>query len=80
MNELNAIEAINFEQLATATDRLLLRGAFPRLRESSKRIVVRPSTAAETVHMRRADAWRKFTYAALITTVFSVTASIASLL
>jgi len=82
MNELAAIEAINFEQLATATDRLLLRGRFAARRASSVRIVGRTSRelAGRTLFMRRAGSWRTFTYAALITGLFSVSASIASLL
>jgi hypothetical protein len=50
MHDLDAIETINFEQLATATDRLLLhRGQVPKHRPSATElapdhtIVIRPS-------------------------------------
>src|SRR4051812_34581725 len=74
MLNIDAIEAINFEQLATVTDRLLLRGGAPKRRPS------RPSCES-TLQMRRpTDHWRRFTTTALLTALFAVSASIASLL
>ena len=68
MYDLDAIEAINFEQLATVTDRLLLRG--PK----------RPP-AERTIYMRAAkQPWRRFTITALLTALFSVSAAIVVLL
>ena len=56
MYDLDAIEAINFEQLATATDRLLLLGAKRlRARTSSTTILangVRRENAAKTLFVR----------------------------
>jgi hypothetical protein len=49
MHDANAIEAINFEQLATATDRLLLCG------QASKRRPTRPSLARDARARRRFD-------------------------
>jgi hypothetical protein len=73
MLNIDAIEAINVEQLATVTDRLLLRGGAPKRRPS------RPSCES-TLHMRRPDPWRRFTTTALLTALFAVSASIASLI
>jgi len=47
MYDADAIEAINFEQLVTATDRLLLRGGRP-----SKRLPGRPTPALGSHHPR----------------------------
>lgn len=49
MHDANAIEAINFEQLATATDRLLLCG------HASKRRPTRPSLARDARARRPFD-------------------------
>ena len=38
MYDADAIEAINFEQLVTRTDRLLIRGRLPKHRPSTNRI------------------------------------------
>jgi hypothetical protein len=46
MHDIDAIEAINFEQLATVTDRLLLRGRVTRRRLSTNKILVRPEAFA----------------------------------
>jgi hypothetical protein len=46
MYDIDAIEAINFEQLATVTDRLLLRGRVTRRRLSTNKILVRPELLA----------------------------------
>jgi hypothetical protein len=63
MYDLDAIEAINFEQLATATDRLLLLGAKrPRARTSSTTILasgVRREHAAKTLVVVRAQVPRR---------------------
>lgn len=69
MQDADALEAINFEQLATVTDRLLLRGGFAK-----------KPTPESTLHMRQSDHWRRFTTAALLTALFSVTTAIVSLL
>src|SRR5678815_3925981 len=45
MYDIDAIEAINFEQLATVTDRLLLRGRVTKRRLSTNKIMTRPLTA-----------------------------------
>lgn len=83
MQDIDAIEAINFEQLATVTDRLLLRGRASKRRPSGSRIEVeRVDLAPElTLRMRpNQELWRRFTTTALITALFSVTAAIVSLL
>lgn len=73
MLNVDAIEMINVEQLATVTDRLLLRGGL------AKRSVT--ATPEQTLHMRApSDHWRRFTTTALLTALFSVSAAIASLL
>ena len=77
MQDIDAIEAINFEQLATVTDRLLLRGRFSKKRPSYHRIEVSPEM---TLHIRQNDLWRRFTTTALLTALLSVTAAIVSLL
>ena len=77
MQDIDAIEAINFEQLATVTDRLLLRGRFSKKRPSGSRIEVSPEL---TLHTRQNDLWRRFTTTALLTALFSVTTAIVSLL
>jgi hypothetical protein len=59
MYDVDAIEAINFEQLATVTDRLLLRGnRLPKRRPSTNRISVyaQPGAYDRTVFVRRAAA------------------------
>ncbi len=77
MQDMDAIEAINFEQLATVTDRLLLRGRFAKKRPSYNRIDVTPEL---TLHLRPNELWRRFTTTALLTALFSVTTAIVSLL
>jgi len=56
MYDLDAIEAINFEQMATATDRLLLLGAKRRRARTSSTVIlangVRREVAAKTLVMR----------------------------
>lgn len=83
MLNIDAIEAINFEQLATVTDRLLLRGRVAKRRPSYHRIEVERVDLGPdlTLHMRSPrELWRRFTTTALLTAVFSVTAAIVSLL
>lgn len=56
MYDADAIEAINFEQLVTVTDRLLLRGGrLPKRRPSTARIgpVPPPEQIERTVIIRR---------------------------
>ena len=56
MYDVDAIEAINFEQLATVTDRLLFRGGrLPKRRPSTNRIGVyaQPEAYDRTVFVRR---------------------------
>jgi hypothetical protein len=77
MQDMDAIEAINFEQLATVTDRLLLRGRATKKRPSYHRIDVTPEL---TLRIRQSALWRRFTTTALLTALFSVTAAIVSLL
>ncbi len=77
MLNVDAIESINFEQLATVTDRLLLRGGLAK-RPSTPALVATPE---QTLHMRApSDHWRRFTTMALLTALFSVSAAIASLI
>jgi hypothetical protein len=47
MLDIDAIESINVEQLATNTDRLLLRGRVTRRRLSTNKIVYRPAFRIE---------------------------------
>ncbi|MEO7093300.1 MAG: hypothetical protein ABI175_08615 [Polyangiales bacterium] len=77
MQDIDAIEAINFEQLATVTDRLLLRGRFAKKRPSYNRIEVSPEV---TLRIRPNRLWRRFATTALLTALFSVTTAIVSLL
>lgn len=77
MQDADAIVAINFEQLATVTDRLLLRGGLAKKHPSAPRIEVSPEM---TLHMRQSEHWRRFTTLALLTALFSVTTAIVSLL
>ncbi len=80
---MDAIEAINFEQLATVTDRLLLRGRISKRRVSTNRICVeRVDQAPELALSARPDQelWRSFTTIALIVSLGSVAMAIVSLL
>lgn len=53
MEDLEAIEAINFEQLATATDRLLLhRGRVPRHRPSTQELARLEDSPERTMIVR----------------------------
>jgi len=54
MLDVDAIEAINFEQLVTVTDRLLLRGRLPKRRPSTSRIgpAFVPEAVERTIVMR----------------------------
>jgi hypothetical protein len=59
MYDADAIEAINFEQLATATDRLLVRGGRVSKRRPSTPSLVhgsQPRPVAGTVAAQRSDA------------------------
>lgn len=52
MHDIDAIEMINVEQLATQTDRLLLRGRHTKRRLSTNKIVYRPMFRVELAHER----------------------------
>jgi hypothetical protein len=83
MHDIDAIEAINFEQLATVTDRLLLRGRVAKRRPSYHRISVARIDLAPEITLRAKpphELWRRFTTTALLTALFSVSAAIVSLL
>ncbi len=54
MYDVDAIEAINFEQLVTVTDRLLLRGRLPKRRPSTNRITPWLPDAVERTVVTRA--------------------------
>lgn len=70
MLNIDAIESINFEQLATVTDRLLLRGGVPK----------RSAPAETTLHVRApSNHWRRFTTTALLTALFAVSTAIATI-
>lgn len=57
MYDVDAIEAINFEQLVTVTDRLLLRqGRMPKRRPSTARIGPSLETIERTVIIQRPNA------------------------
>ncbi len=75
MLNIDAIESINFEQLATATDRMLLRGGFAKRRPTQQRIALTDDNARAPNEL-----WRRFTTTALLTALVSVSAAIASLL
>ncbi len=77
MYDLTAIESINVEQLATATDRLLLRGRFTKRRPSTASFArierPTPSPVTGTGHGRlkaMALMVSMFTMAMLVTTLF----------
>ena len=76
MYDLTAIESINVEQLATATDRLLLRGRFTRRRPSTASVAriersTPPVTGAGQGRVKAmAVMLSMFTMAMLVTTLF----------
>ena len=81
------IEAINFEQLATATDRVLLAARFGRARPStaqlapdSQRASFARGSSARIDTAPRANPWRTFATTALVTSLVSVGTAIACLL
>ncbi len=74
----DAIEAINFDQLATTTDRLLLRGGFPN-RASANRISRPLTSGPRPASVPPRNRWHRFTTTALITALLSVTVAIATL-
>ena len=74
MLNIDAIESINFEQLATATDRMLLRGGLKRRPTQQRIATIDDNTRAPS------ELWRRFTTTALLTALVSVSAAIASLL
>lgn len=87
MHDIDAIEAINVEQLATVTDRLLLRGRITRRRLSTSKILVRPDRLAcgtgtyPVVAVPPTSKKKKFpTSAAVITALASIAASLATML
>ena len=86
MYDIDAIEAINFEQLATVTDRLLLRGRVTRRRLSTNKIIVRNDHAAfrpeladdRTLLVRRTN--RFPAGLAVVTSLTAIAASLACML
>ncbi len=83
MLNIDAIETINFEQLATVTDRLLLRGRFSKRRAStSQRSVERVDQAPErSLHIRsELELRRWFAASAVLVSLFGATAAIVGLL
>jgi hypothetical protein len=79
MLNIDAIESINFEQLATVTDRLLLRGGTAKRRPTAQRIAIAATNGTDNARAPN-ELWRRFTTTALLTALFSVSAAIASLL
>jgi hypothetical protein len=53
MYDVDAIEAINFEQLVTVTDRLLLRGGRPPKRRPSTKQITYPRRSEPTLVIRK---------------------------
>lgn len=84
MEHLEAIEAINFEQLVTATDRLLLhRGRVPRHRPSTNPIAVLEEAPERTMIVRprrRGFDQRTLLVTSVATGVFTAFATFAALL
>lgn len=76
MYDLTAIESINVEQLATATDRLLLRGRVTKRRPSTTSFarIERPTSTPKLASYRRAKTIAlmasMFTTAMIVTTLF----------
>ena len=79
MTTLASLEAINLEQLATATDRVLLLGGSRAARPSRPSLDL-TNADERTVHVRSAPPWRTFTVSSLVVALVAVSASIASLL
>ena len=73
MYDLHAIEAINIDQLATATDRILLRGGRAKRRGTTGSFrSVAPAQRIPSASSR----WSRLAHAALLTGVFSLTAAL----
>jgi hypothetical protein len=81
MYDIDAIEAINFEQLATVTDRLLLRGRVTRRRLSTNKIHIRHESAPKLDHTQLVKRPRRFpTHAAVLTSLSAIVISLVTLL
>jgi hypothetical protein len=95
MYGIEAIEAINVEQLATATDRLLLRARHAKRRLSENKIVYRPAFRVDLAHehvavtegedkteLVRVPARKRFTStttATLLASVFAIAITVISI-
>ena len=80
MYDIDAIEAINFEQLATVTDRLLLRGRVTRRRLSTNKIHFIPAhpRPEHTMVVKRQTRFPK--HAAVLVSLSAIVISLATLL
>ncbi len=83
MHDIDAIEAINVEQLATVTDRLLLRGRVTKRRLSTNKIISyrasRPALHEQTLLVKRPRTTRT-AHLAILTSLTAVAASLACML
>lgn len=80
MYDLDAIEAINIDQLATATDLILLRGQRTKRRGTTgacRSPAAQPPVGAAP---RRQRVWSRIAHAAVISGVFSLTAALVGVL
>lgn len=77
MYKLDAIESINFEQLATATDRLLLRGRPSKWR--SAQINAHRIPSPRTPEIRPTMAQSRVVRVAVLASLFSLTAMVVAL-
>ncbi len=96
MYDADAIEAINFEQLVTATDRLLLRGGRPSRRrpgippiapaargsqpQVDKPAVVWPRRSEPTLMVRRPRYMQMFAFTVAIPALLGIAVGLATLL
>jgi hypothetical protein len=84
MYDIDAIEAINVEQLATVTDRLLLRGRVTKRRLSTNKILAHRVSRhriafEETLLIQRPRTFRT-AHLALLTSLTAIAASLACML
>jgi hypothetical protein len=84
MHDIDAIEAINVEQLATVTDRLLLRGRVTKRRLSTNKIICyrasRPASAYEPTLVIKRRRTIRTAHLAILTSLTAVAASLACML
>ena len=84
MHDIDAIEAINVEQLVTVTDRLLLRGRVTKRRLSTNKIVschvARRTIAFEPTELVRRPRTIRTSHLAILTSLTAVAASLACML